>query len=72
MPEQSPLSLGLVPPLLRGMAPTNRKLTQTQGLELLRRLAQWVDQKVPLLRVSITDGVGSMTIYVEVTHGSGT
>jgi hypothetical protein len=72
VPEQSPLTLGLTPPLLRGIAPTNRRLTQMQGLEMLRRIAQWIDQKVPALHVKITDGVGSMTIYVEVTHGSPT
>lgn len=75
MPEQSPLTQGLVPPLLRALAPNHngkRPMTQVHGMQLLRTTAEWVNRRVPALRVVITDGVGSMTIHVEMTNGSGT
>lgn len=75
MPEQSPLTQGLIPPLLRAIAPNHgsrKPMTQTQGMQLLRTIAQWINRSVPALHISITDGPGSMTIYAELTNGSRT
>jgi hypothetical protein len=71
MPEQSPLTLGMTPPLLRGLVPSNAKLSQAHGMALLKRIAEWIDSRVPALRVVITEGTGNMTIYCELTHGRG-
>lgn len=38
-------------------------------MALLKRLAEWIDQKVPLLHIKITESADSMTIYCEVTRG---
>jgi hypothetical protein len=72
MPEQSPLTQGLIPPLLRGMAPNHgarKPMTQSQGMHLLRSTVEFVKRKVPRLHITITDGLGNMTIYVEMTNG---
>jgi hypothetical protein len=45
-------------------------MSQAHGMHLLRTAAEFVKRRVPGLHIKITDGAGSMTVYVEMTNGS--